>query len=130
MIYKIKLINRLMLCGNKWKSEKILLNTLKKLQKFQKLQINLILKSVIINNSPYFNIKQVKKKKKKQIEFPFLLNKNLRISYSIKNLVNNKKNFYIDLSNSLNNKGISIDLKKKIHKDAFLKKKLANYRWF
>ena len=129
MIYKIKLINRLMLCGNKWKSEKILLNTLKKLQKFQKLQINLILKSVIINNSPYFNIKQVKKKKK-QIEFPFLLNKNLRISYSIKNLVNNKKNFYIDLSNSLNNKGISIDLKKKIHKDAFLKKKLANYRWF
>ena len=64
MIYKIKLINRLMLCGNKWKSEKILLNTLKKLQKFQKLQINLILKSVIINNSPYFNIKQVKKKKK------------------------------------------------------------------
>lgn len=73
MIYKIKLINRLMLCGNKWKSEKILLNTLKKLQKFQKLQINLILKSVIINNSPYFNIKQVKKKKKKTDRIPFFI---------------------------------------------------------
>ena len=130
MSYKIKFINQLMLRGNKWKSEKMLLNTLKKVQKLKKFQINLILKFVVINNSPYFNIKQVQKKRKKIIEFPFLLNNGLRISYGIKNIVNNKKKLHIDLLNSLNNKSVSVDLKKKIHKDSFIKKKLANYRWF
>ena len=121
MSYKIKLINQLMLHGNKWKSEKMLLNTLKKVQKLRKFQINLILKFVVINNSPYFNIKQVQKKRKKIMEFPFLLNNDLRIFYGIKNIVNNKKKFHIDLLNSINNKGVSVDLKK-IHKDSFHKK--------
>lgn len=130
MSYKIKFINQLMLGGNKWKSEKMLLNIFKKVQKLKKFQINLVLKFVVINNSPYFNIKQVQKKRKKIIEFPFLLNNDLRIFYGIKNIVNNKKKLHIDLLNSVNNKGVSVDLKKKIHKDSFIKKKLANYRWF
>ena len=113
MSYKIKFINQLMLGGNKWKSEKMLLNIFKKVQKLKKFQINLVLKFVVINNSPYFNIKQVQKKRKKIIEFPFLLNNDLRIFYGIKNIVNNKKKLHIDLLNSVNNKGVSVDLKKK-----------------
>ena len=130
MTYKNRFINQLMLCGKKWKSEKIFLNTSKKLQKLRKLRSNTILKFAIINSSPYFAIKQVQKKKKKHIEFPFLLNKTVRITYSIKNIINNKTNLYNNLLDSVDNYGVSIDLKKKIHKESFLKKKVSNYRWF
>ena len=131
MTYKNSFINQLMSCGNKWKSENIFFKTSKKLQKLQKLQSNIIFKFAVINSSPYFDIKQVQKKKKKQIEFPFLLTKTLRISYGIKNIINHKnKNLYINLIDSVDNYGISVDLKKKIHKESFLKKKVSNYRWF
>ena len=130
--YKNSFVNQLMLGGNKWKSELILLKTLKKIQKTHKIQINFVLKFAVINSSPYFNIKQVQKKKRKKIEFPFLLNTNIRTSHSIKNIVNNKRNkmLHSDLLDSVNNQGVSVNLKKKIHKDSFLKKKIANYRWF
>ena len=129
--YKNSFINQLMLCGNKWKSELILLKIFKNFQKTQKTQTNLILKFSIINSSPYFSIKQVQKKKKK-IEFPFLLNNTLRIFYSLKNISKKKKkkDIYLNLIESVNNQGVGFDLKKTIHKDAFLKKKVANYRWF
>ena len=64
MTYKNNFINQLMSGGNKWKSEKIFLKTLKIIQKSQKLQSNVLLKFAIINSSPYFDIKQVQKKKK------------------------------------------------------------------
>jgi len=63
--YKNSFVNQLMLGGNKWKSELILLKTLKKIQKTHKIQINFVLKFAVINSSPYFNIKQVQKKKEK-----------------------------------------------------------------
>ena len=120
-----------MSCGNKWKSENIFLKTSKKIQKLQKLQSNTIFKFAVINSSPYFDIKQVKKRKKKLIEFPFLLPNTLRISCSIKNIINQqKKILHLNLIDSVDNSGVSVDLKKKIHKESFLKKKVSNYRWF
>ena len=68
MIYKKRhdsFINQLMVKGNKWKSEVILLKTAKKIQKTQKNQINFVLKFAIINSSPYFHMKQLQRKKKK-----------------------------------------------------------------
>tara|TARA_B110000908_G_scaffold70041_1_gene84451 strand:- start:1005 stop:1412 length:408 start_codon:yes stop_codon:yes gene_type:complete len=125
-------INQLMVEGNKWKSEVILLKTAKKIQKIQKIQINFVLKFAIINSSPYFHMKQLQRKKKNMIEFPFLLNSRTRISYSTKNISINKKSngLAFDLIDSANNQGVSVNLKKKIHKESFLKKKIASYRWF
>ena len=110
-------INQLMVEGNKWKSEVILLKTAKKIQKIQKIQINFVLKFAIINSSPYFHMKQLQRKKKNMIEFPFLLNSRTRISYSTKNISINKKSngLAFDLIDSANNQGVSVNLKKKIH---------------
>jgi len=135
MIYKKKqnrFINQLMLGGNQWKAESILLKTFKKIQKIEKIQLNFVLKFAIINSSPYFHMKQLQRKKKNKIEFPFLLDSSTRVSYSTKNLSNNKKKngLVFELLDSANNQGVSVDLKKKIHKESFLKKKIANYRWF
>ena len=94
MTYKKKqnrFINQLMLGGNQWKAESILLKTFKKIQKIEKIQLNFVLKFAIINSSPYFHMKQLQRKKKNKIEFPFLLDSSTRVSYSTKNLSNNKK---------------------------------------
>ena len=64
-------INQLMVEGNKWKSEVILLKTAKKIQKIQKIQINFVLKFAIINSSPYFHMKQLQRKKKIRLNFLF-----------------------------------------------------------
>ena len=53
------------------------------------------------------------------------------MSCSIKNLINyKKKNLYFQLLDSVENQGSGVDLKTKMHKEAFLKKKVSNYRWF
>ena len=119
MIYKKKqnrFINQLMLGGNQWKAESILLKTFKKIQKIEKIQLNFVLKFAIINSSPYFHMKQLQRKKKNKIEFPFLLDSSTRVSYSTKNLSNNKKKngLVFELLDSANNQGVSVDLKKKI----------------
>ena len=130
--YQDRLINHFMANGSKSKVEKILLKIFKKIQKTKKIQAILVVKFALINSSPYFNIKQIQRKKKKEIEFPFLLNNNSRIFYSIKSIFSDKKkeNLFLNLINASNNQGVNINTKKNIHKDAFIKKKIANYRWF
>ena len=59
------LINQLMVNGNKHKSETILLNNLKSIQKVSNKKLDEILKLSIVNSSPYFSIKKIQRKKKK-----------------------------------------------------------------
>ena len=117
-----------MLDGGKFKSEKILTKTLKKIQKHKKHRLDLIIKFAIINSSPFVNIRQIQRKRKQIIEFPYLLNNKLRIFYSIRHLT--KKKFLANLLESASNSGNAVKFKKIVHKDAFFKKKIANYRWF
>ena len=58
------LINQLMVNGNKHKSETILLNNLKSIQKASNKKLDDILKLSIVNSSPYFSIKKIQRKKK------------------------------------------------------------------
>ena len=51
-----------------------------------------ILKLSFINTSPALYLKQIKRKRKRTIEFPFLLKLNLRLSYGIKFLIASTKN--------------------------------------
>ena len=126
--------------GNKFKSEKLIYKTLKKSQKINnKKNFKELFKTAIVNSSPIFYIKTIKRKRKNSIEFPFMLSKNLRVSYGLKFIIHNSNflknsSFYYKLNNELTDscKKLSKSFKKKetIYKDAFIKKKFSNYRWF
>lgn len=129
-----------MLNGNKQTSEKLLFKSVKYIQKLQKKKkFKDILKLSLTSVSPILQIKNIQRKRKKSIEFPFLLKSNLKISYGLKNLVKFGKksstnffyyNFHNELINSCNKTGSGFNFKKQLHKEAFLKKKFANFRWF
>jgi|TARA_B110000971_G_C19689151_1_gene354656 ribosomal protein S7 len=126
------MINLLTKNGSKWKSEKILFKTLKSIQKKNSKDAFGILKLAIINSSPYFQIKKIRRKKKNPVEFPFLLQNSTRVIYGIKSIIlkSKYKKFNTELLESSNQVGLSFASKKTLHKEAFLKKKVANYRWF
>lgn len=126
------LINQLMVNGNKHKSETILLNNLKSIQKVSNKKLDEILKLSIVNSSPYFSIKKIQRKKKNPTEFPFLLKNSTRVLYGIKRLTLNSKfnKLNVELLDSAGYSGNSVSYKTELHKEAFLKKKMASYRWF
>lgn len=137
---KNKFLNLLMCSGNKQTSEKLLIKSLKKIQtKFTHKNCKDFIKTGLINASPVLFVKNIKRKRKRTMEFPFLLNENLRLFYSLKFIIKNssKKNsqtFYnkltTELIESVKNISQSVKIKKNLYKDAALKKKFANYRWF
>ena len=77
--------NKATLNGNKFKSEKLIYKSVKKIQKNNnKKNFRDLLKISIVNSSPIFYLKTVKRKRRVNLEFPFILQKNLRVSYSLK----------------------------------------------
>ena len=137
---KQNIFNRIMVNGNKRTSEKVFFKALKLIQKTapQK-SFEAILKTAVINSSPLLYVKQIKRKRKRTIEFPFLLNSRLKLSYAVKLLVLNSKkkkaqSFYKTFNSELlsSSKKVSLSFKQKtdLHKDGFVKRKFANYRWF
>lgn len=129
---KLGLINRVMLKGKKWKSEIILNKNFKLIQKKKKKKLENIIKLSIINSSPYFSIKKLQRKKKNPIEFPFLLSKQNRVMFGLKNLIKNSchRKLSFEVLGSSNREGLTVSGKKNLHKESFLRKKVANYRWF
>lgn len=135
-----KIISLLMLNGHKWSAETILLKTFKKLQKLKtKKSFEGLIKLSLVNTTPSFYIKTLKRRKKIYKEFPFLLPSQLKQDYGIKNIIHNSKvknqlSFYINLTNEIY-KSVKMESKSFIktqeqHKTAFAQKKFANYRWF
>lgn len=137
---KQSIANLIMINGNKRTSEKVFFKTLKSIQKNQlKKNFEAILKTSLVNSSPLLHVKQIKRKRKRTVEFPFLLNSKLKMSYGIKFLVmNSKKNraesfyksFNTELINSSKKTSLSFKQKLELHKEGFAKRKFANYRWF
>jgi len=137
---KQSIANLIMINGNKRTSEKVFFKTLKSIQKNQlKKNFEAILKTSLVNSSPLLYVKQIKRKRKRTVEFPFLLNSKLKMSYGIKFLVmNSKKNraesfyksFNTELINSSKKTSLSFKQKLELHKEGFAKRKFANYRWF
>jgi len=137
---KQSITNLIMINGNKRTSEKVFFKTLKSIQKNQlKKNFEAILKTSLVNSSPLLYVKQIKRKRKRTVEFPFLLNSKLKMSYGIKFLVmNSKKNraesfyksFNTELINSSKKTSLSFKQKLELHKEGFAKRKFANYRWF
>lgn len=137
---KTKIFNNIMFNGSKQTSEKLFLKSLKQIQKINsKKKFEDIIKLGLINSSPIVYLKSIKRKRKQTIEFPFLLKNQIRLSHGIKLILKNCKvkkinTFYSQLNLELtdSSKGFGKNKEKKVqlHKQAFLKKKFANYRWF
>ncbi len=137
---KHNLFNHIMINGNKNTSEKILLKSLKTIQKTQsKKNFEKIVHLSLINNSPILYMKNIQRKRKRTIEFPFLLKPHLRVSYGIKFLVQYSRkqtknlfhpNLKMEFINSSKKTSLSFKHKISVHKEAHLKRKFANYRWF
>jgi len=141
LFFKHKIQNHIMMSGKKKTAEKLILKSLKLLQKTIPKNVRTVLKYSVTNSSPTIYIKSIERNRRNNLEFPFLLNKNKRLFYGIKSIVffSNKKlkysetffeSFNSEILNSSKKVGRSAQKKLDTHKEAFLKKKFSNYRWF
>jgi ribosomal protein S7 len=142
---KNKIINHLMLNGDKKTSENILFKATKNLQKNCKKQLKQVVKLSILNSIPTFKLHQIKnkkqKKKNKKIkEIPaFIAKQTARASLSIKFILasmkkKNTKKIYKQLNQEIlltvESKGNAIELKNKLQQQVILKKHFFKYyRW-
>jgi len=125
--------------GYKCKSEILLQNSIKLVQKsYFKNHVDLF-KSSLVNIMPVVFIKRLKKKQKYITEFPFVLNRVKRLSIAMMFMYssskqNSEEKFRVKFAKELivNAKGHNNDIvdKNLIHEQAFSLKKYANYRWF
>lgn len=139
---KNKIINHLISNGKKNTSEKLLLKTIKELQKTSLKQSKKLVNLAIILSIPVFKVhKMIKKTKKKKIrEIPVIISsKKARISLSIKFILTTLKEkslkyfyikFYQEIFLNIKNESSAILNKNKIQKNALLKKHFFYYyRW-
>jgi ribosomal protein S7 len=142
---KGKIINHQIKNGNKRTCEKTLLQCLKSFQRTSSKNYKTIVQLAVINATPTFllkEIKKLKKRRKKETVIPFIPKENLRISYSIKNIIGEvlkKKSFtkksYKNLAHELllsaSKKSEAIKKKNETQEQAVKRKKqLARFRWF
>lgn len=142
---KTKLLNHLTKSGEKSTSEKILLKSLKKLQKESNKQTKEIIKTALIHSTPVFKVhvienKKQRKKNRKIKKIPyFIVNNNARISLAIKfimEVIKKKKSkpLYSKLKHEIllnsQQKGESIEIKTELQKQVLINKRYFNfYRW-
>ena len=145
---KEKLLNHLMKKGGKETSEKVLLKSVKELQKNTLKKAENIIKSALLNTIPIFKmntiIKKKKKKKKTIREVPiFLVYNKSRVSEAIKLIIKTSKKIKRNITSYYLKLVVELldDCKDDVESDAVLaknnlqekilaqKKYLRNYRW-
>jgi ribosomal protein S7 len=135
--------NNIMIHGLKSKSENILFNSFKLLQKTSLKNYKLINILFLINNMPLLYLKKLKKKKKKKIinYIPYVfatskIRNNFTLRLVIKKIRKNSVNtsFILNLEKTiLNGSKLDIDTiesKKKLHEFIYLKRTFSHFRWF
>ena len=135
--------NNIMIHGLKSKSENILFNSFKLLQKTSLKNYKLINILFLINNMPLLYLKKIKKKKKKKIinYIPYVfatskIRNNFTLRLVIKKIRKNSVNtsFILNLEKTiLNGSKLDIDTiesKKKLHEFIYLKRTFSHFRWF
>ena len=138
---KNKIVTKLMKSGLKFKSEQIYLKSVKTLQKKVQKSHYEIIKLAIVNSSPFANVRKKFNKRKRRVikEVPYVLTESNRINFAITNILllvkkrsvkNCISNFVEELIQSAKNNSESVLKKNELHKEAFLKKKYAAFRWF
>jgi len=139
LISRIKIINYLLLKGNKRIAEKKFLETLKLIQHSSNKDSKNIFKFAIINKAPFLNIKVKKRKKKIVREIPFIFKSSLRTPYAIKEIIKaarkkKESSFPIllrsEIFNSFTVNNENLKQKNEIYKKSFSKKAFSHFRWF
>lgn len=136
MELKRKMCNNLMLNGNKEISEKILQKSIKYCQKFTKKNYKTVFQKSVINLTPVVAVCKVKQKnRKKNIDFPYIINKKTRISLGIKLILKKKINFIkrnliIEIMQILIKNSDTMKIKEIEQKNAMISKKSSFFRWF
>jgi small subunit ribosomal protein S7 len=137
--FSSKMINCLMIKGNKSLVEKLLFKTFKILQESSLKNSNSVVKFSLLNISPILSVFQKKNKKRVLREIPFLLKPTLRLVRAIKSIIKIvKKQSQNSFSENLKNEIINIlkknsDLlvkKNDLHSYALKNKAFAHFRWF
>ena len=142
---KHKLINSITLNGKKKTSEKILLKSLKELQKSSKKQSKELVKLALVQSTPIFKLhrisnKKLKKKNRRVREIPAFISKmssrtSLAIKFILKSIEKKKSNnFYVKLKENLlttsQAKGDAVKLKNELQKQSIQHKRFFKYyRW-
>lgn len=142
---KNKLINNITLDGKKKTSEKILLKSLKELQKSSKKQSKELVKLALVQSTPVFKLhrisnKKLKKKNRRVREIPAFISKmssrtSLAIKFILKSIEKKKSsNFYLKLKENLlvtsQAKGDAVKLKNELQKQSIQHKRFFKYyRW-
>jgi ribosomal protein S7 len=136
---KSKIINNVTLNGKKDTSNKILLKSLKQLQKNSLKQSKKLINLSFILTTPIFKIHKITKKRKKKriLEIPVLINSNIsKLSLAIKlflSILRTKKaehfytKFYKETLSNIQNEKSSIKLKNNTQKQALTKKRIFYY---
>ncbi len=135
---KNKIINSMLTNGRKSMFEKIVLKSLKELQKSSNKQAKKLIQLSIIASLPVLKINTFKHKKSKKIKqiSSFIQTKNAKISLAIKFILNNiqKENYKFftkfkhEIFLNFQFKSNSIELKNELQKQALIKKRyLINY---
>ena len=142
---KNKLLNILTVSGKKEIGEKILVKSIKKIQKTSIKSSKKIYQLALIYSTPIFKLHKIKnkKRKKKALKFKeipgFIHNKKARTALAIKYILSNTSkqnsiNFYSKLNMEIldcaKNKSHTIDTKNNLQKDILSKKRyFLYYRW-
>jgi ribosomal protein S7 len=141
---KTKIINVLMISGKKSTGEKILLKSVKKLQKLSTRHFKTLIQMAIVNSTSTFKLNEqvVKKGKRKTVrsvpsfvasdQYRIMLSLKLMKSAALKSKGSNE--FYESLSNEIlmasNLKGQSISIKTDLQKQILANKRyLAKFYW-
>lgn len=142
---KNKIINQIMINGNKKTSEILLIKTAKQFQKQSKKQFQKVFQLAIVNYMPVFRLNEIsnKKRKKKQRKIKlvpsFIPDKTkktfLSVKFVIKNLKKEKGESFLNTLNKklilfADNKKAFVNQKDEIQKKVVENKRyLENYRW-
>lgn len=135
--FKIKTYNNLMVSGNKTLCEKLILKTVKLIQKSSDKNFLDLFKLAIINSSPTLQIKKIKRKRKKLKEFSYIPNEKTRIFLSLKLILGvlkkDSKNFHNKLKQEIfeiSKNTSNINKIKENNQEQSLKlKKYSHFRW-
>jgi len=134
-----KIINQIITNGKTSVSEKILLKSIKLLQKASTKNHKKIVKIALVNLTTLIKVKQLKQKRSRFKEFPFIINKKIRILQVFKQIFEKLKNnaktrienqFVSEILQASKNVGINVNKRKSLYNYSFMKKKFAHYRWF
>lgn len=131
-----KILNNLMLHGNKSLSEKIIKKTIKSCQKISKKNHKKFFKKVIFSLISSVKLCKLNQKtKKKIIQFVYINNKKIRISLAIKKLFKSRINFIqqnliYEMFEIINKNSNILKENQLEQKNSVLFKKSAYFRWF